>query len=631
MSIKRDLFDIESNGLLNTVDHVWMMCTHDLTTGEKIRFCDDDRGTPGTYRTKDYQEYFNDHASSVDGLSVYGHNIVGYDLPVLKKVHGFVFPKNVNIYDTMLMSQMLNYKRFGMRGHSLKVWGEYLGHFKPEHNDWLNYSPEMLFRCEEDVGINVQVLHLLQQELSTLRTKKPMLARSLRIEHDVARFCTQAEETGWLFNLPDAERLVEELDVKMKEVEEYINPRLFHEVKVIDKEPKNPRWLKSGIYDSHTARYFGITQESGKETIPPVCGPYQRFEYVQPDIGSIEAVKRLLYAIGWEPDDWNWKKEGRALVKAAPKLTSTSLLPLGEIGEKIDTYYTLRSRHQIVSGWIENIDAESRVHGSCFTIGTPTGRATHKGIVNVPSADGKSLYGVEIRKLFGTKPGWKIVGADSSGNQMRAFCHYLKNDSYTKEVIDGDVHTVNMHILREVWEATTRSMAKPFLYAFLFGGGSEKLGLILTGRRDAKIGKKAKDIFLAKTPGLKELVEKIMKIHDQTKESGEAWIPAVDGRRIYIDSPHKALNYLLQSCESVTCKAAVAYFMREAEKRGYEMGVHWNPLIFYHDEFEFECPEEIAEELRVLAQESFREAPKEFGVMIMDGASKLGDTWYDVH
>jgi DNA polymerase I-like protein with 3'-5' exonuclease and polymerase domains len=622
----RLLFDIEGNGLLPTVSIIWMVCVTDLDTKEKYVFCDGafEAGVPGARPTIEFRHLF-DRATSLTG-----HFILGYDLPALKKVLNYEPPKHVKIIDTMIMSQVLNYKRFPGARHSLKVWGEHLGYPKVVHEEWDKYSPEMLHRCEVDVEINLKVLEKVTGELKRLMDKKPYLAKSLRVEHDVLEFCSLAEQNGWLFDIEGAEKLVEELAVRMKEIEDEVEPMLKVETKLIDKEPKNPKWIKSGNYDAHTARYFGITPDRGKEEFPPIWGPYQRFEYVQPDLGNIDSVKGLLYSFGWEPDDWNWTKgaNGRP-EKGSPKLTSTSLALIGPVGEKLDTYYTLRSRHQIVSGWIANVDRRTRrVHGECFTIATPTGRARHNGIVNVPSADGKSLYGKEIRKLFITEPGWKIIGADSAGNQMRAFCHYLGNEEYTNEVLNGDVHTKNMLILQEIVPTAERGKhAKPFLYAFLFGGGSEKLGLILTGKRDAKIGKRAKDRFAEKTPGLKQLIQKIGAIYERTSEVGDAWIPALDGRRIYTDSPHKSLNYLLQSCEAITCKAAVSQIMRKLR----EENIPWRALIFYHDEVEFEVPEAFAERAAIIAKEAFRDAPKEFGVMIMDGEAKIGDSWYDVH
>lgn len=571
-----------------------------------------------------------DDAASKGPLSIYGHFIIGFDLPAIRKVYGWSPPPGTKVYDTVIMSQVLDWKRFGMRGHSLEVWGEYLGVPKQEHTDWLNYSPEMLTRCITDVNLNVKVLQRLNKEFAQLAVKKPLLGPSIRIEHDVMHFCAMAEETGWLFDVPAATNLIAEITAKMKVIEDFLVPQLSFRIKIIDKEPKKPKWIKNGCYDAHTARYFGINPEDGLDEFPLVMGEYQRYLYEDPDLGNIDDVKKLLDKHGWEPDDWNWKKGPNGEpIRGTPKLTTTSLRPIGIIGEMVDDYYTLRSRHQIVSGWISNVRENGRLHGACFTIATPTGRARHNLIVNVPKADEKSVYGAEIRKLFIAPPGKVVVGADSAGNQMRAFCHYLKNDEYTNEVINGDVHSKNRDVLKEVVPETERREAKPFLYAFLFGAGSEKCGLILTGKRDAKIGKRAKDIFLKKTPGLTELIKRIMSVYDQTKQFGDAWIPAIDGRKIYVDSPHKALNYLLQSCEAVTCKAAVSMFMnRMAAELPH---VKWLPLIFYHDEFEVEVDEEHAKEVSAIMKECFRDAPKQFGVMIMDGESKIGKSWYDVH
>jgi DNA polymerase-1 len=628
--VSRFLFDIETDGLLVTLTKVWMMVITNLDTGVERVFCTDAMAHDPTARPTEEFITFLEEEHARGPYSLTGHFIIGFDLPALKKVYHWVPPADTKVYDTMLMSQTLNYKRFGMRGHSLEVWGNHFGVKKPEHEDWYNYSPEMLHRCKEDVRINKLVLGSLSKELAALVAKKPLLARSIRIEHDVLHFCALAEEAGWLFDTAGANALLRELEGKMKVIEDFLVPQLAIKTKIIDKEPKWPRWLKDGRYDSHTARYFDIPQEDGFSEWPLVLGEYQRFEYEAPDLGNMEDVKKFLYKLGWEPDDWNWGKgPGGEPIKKSPKLTTTSLLPLGKPGEMIDEYYTLRSRHQIVNGWVESVGADNRLRGSCFTIATPTGRARHNGIVNVPKADEKSLYGAQIRALFISPPGRRVVGADSAGNQMRAFCHYLKNPEYTNEVINGDVHTKNRDILREVVAETSRGVAKPFLYAFLFGAGSEKCGLILTGRRDSKIGKKAKDIFTAKTPGLKELIAKIMSIYDQTKQFGEAWIPAIDGRKIFVDSPHKALNYLLQSCEAVTCKAAVSMFMSRMATEHPE--IPYIPLIFYHDEFEVEVNDEHAAVVAVIMKECFRDAPKEFGVMIMDGEAKIGGSWYDVH
>lgn len=86
-----------------------------------------------------------------------GHNIVGYDLPVLM-LYGVLdyrigypgepstlFGSPVEINDTLLWSKLLNADRFG--GHSLEAWGKRLGEYKVHFEDWDTYSEDMLDYC----------------------------------------------------------------------------------------------------------------------------------------------------------------------------------------------------------------------------------------------------------------------------------------------------------------------------------------------------------------------------------------------------------------------------------------------------------------------------------------------------
>ena len=403
------IFDIEGNGLLREVSKIWMLCAEDMNTGITYDFCDYE---PGCYPLREYKDLM------YEAKSVTGHFILGYDLPALEKVDGFILPKGVKVRDTLLMSQTLDYMRFGHDGHSLDRWGEYLGIPKPVHEVWTEYSEEMLHRCREDRRINKELYKILVAEFKTVFNRKPAIAQSLRNEHKCLEFVTRAEILGWPFDKPAAESLAKEIEAKMKVTSDWLEPKLPPIIRLADPEIKEPKWTAKGEYHSHITKYFDLEPGDGKSDFPTVVGPYMKINIIKPDMGSIEAVKNLLYSIGWVPDDWTWKKEGRALIKKAPKLSSTSLALLGDIGEAVDKYYTLRSRLAMVEGWIKEVDSNGRVHGSCFLIGTPTGRSTHKGIVNVPG--GEALYGTEIRKLFIAQPGHKLIGADSSGNQMRA-------------------------------------------------------------------------------------------------------------------------------------------------------------------------------------------------------------------
>jgi len=622
------IYDIEANGLLRgqknkpPADTIWMVVAKDIETEMEYIFCDHtelktDKANNLIVRPLlDFRVIF-DKASEL-----IAHNQIQYDLAVLKKLVGWTPAKTTTIRDTMLMSQILDYNRFNGR-HGLAYWGEYLGVKKPEHEDWMNFSEDMVHRCREDVKINEKVYRLLARQLTEFlkSSKNPeYMKKSLRVEHKLSEFQSMCTEYGWKFDMKTALRLEKEMEKELEEIRNKVEPKMSKRIQVMDSEPREPEYRKDGAYMARTVYHFDIDQELGKTT-RPLDGPYQRIKVLDPDLGSMEYVKEYLYSIGWEPLDWNWEKKGREFKKKSPKLCEESMVRLGQDGIDLNRFYTTRSRLGILQGWIANTDEDGQLRGEMFTISTPTGRARHKIVVNVPGSE--AAWGKEMRSLFGCKEGYKVIGADSAGNQFRALCHYIKDEEFTNEVINGDVHQKNADIL-----GCARSTAKPWIYAFLFGAGLEKLGLILTGKRDSKAGKDSRAKFAAAIPGFKRLTDRLMEIVKMSEaRDRRASIPALDGRRIYLDSGHKALNYLLQSAEGITCKAAVAYTMDKFE----EEGIDAKPLIFYHDEMQIAVRADQVERAAEIMAESFREAPKWFGVTCMDGEAMIGDNWYDTH
>lgn len=143
----RLVFDIEADELLLMATRMWCIVTKDIDTGEVRRFepMEINSGV--------------DYLCSADLLI--GHNIINYDIPLIFKLTGIEV--DVELFDTLVVSRLLNPDRRG--GHSLGMWGQRVGRQKPEHEDWTQYSPEMLYRCEEDVEINHLVYDLLQEEM----------------------------------------------------------------------------------------------------------------------------------------------------------------------------------------------------------------------------------------------------------------------------------------------------------------------------------------------------------------------------------------------------------------------------------------------------------------------------------
>jgi DNA polymerase I-like protein with 3'-5' exonuclease and polymerase domains len=264
-------------------------------------------------------------------------------------------------------------------------------------------------------------------------------------------------------------------------------------------------------------------------------------------------------------------------------------------------------------------------------IGTPSMRARHNIIVNVPSTE--APWGKEMRALFTVPSGWAMIGCDSSGNQARGLAHYLGNEKFTDLLLNGDIHQYNADVLTSVLKnmgidhVVKRAQAKRILYAFLFGASGGKLWSYIFGAIETKKGKALKEGFLKAVPGFKNLIDKLETTYENTSERGEGYIPSIAGNRIYVDSPHKLLVYLLQSCEKATCSAALMLTVDRLE----EAKIPYQPLIYYHDEIDFMVPEEYADQARLIGKQAFKDGPALFGISIMDGDGKMGKTWYDVH
>lgn len=618
------VFDIETNGLMPSVSIIWLIMTEDTVTGEKKQYSDHDPNLPSL-------------EAGLKALSeaaiLVGHNIIGYDLAVLKYLLDWEPNPTTIIYDTWIMSQTLRWKRSHL--HSLEGWGQFFGFPKLKFDNWDRYSPQMLTYGIRDVELNVKVYHHLIGEIKSTLKINPLFKKGLWVELEFAKIESDIRRLGWRFDEPRARALLEEMEIKMLAIEEEVNPQIGLVCVAVDKrdEHKEVVFKKNGEYALSTARFFDVTPKSGLSEDRLIDGPYCRIAFEQGKLSSDKVLKAWLYSIGWVPDDWNVKKVGREFVRTSPMLTESSLEKLGPIGMRVSEHGSISNRAGILRGWLKEIEYDGRLHGRMWTIGTPTFRCRHEVIANLPKVG--TLYGAEMRGLLLPRQGWVIVGADSAGNQMRGLCHDIGDEDFTREVIEGDVHRRNADVLipymkPDLEPRQERDTAKPFLYAFLFGAGPDKISLILRGVRDRKLGQEAIDKFSNSVPGLAELKARLNAQFEKSKERfGEenTHIRGLDGRLVFVKSKHQTLNYRLQTTEGITCKAAAVYFRDEANKRG----IPFNFLLHYHDEFAVECPPEYAEEVKALVIEAFTEAPKWFGVMCMNGDAHIGENYAEVH
>jgi len=644
------ILDIETNGLLQKVTKAWIIGFLDTVTNEVKYWLDGDLG---------WKEELD------KATLVVAHNGFGYDLAVLKKLFNYELPKHVKVHDTLILSQVLNYKRFESGRHSLAEWGEFLREPKGEFDDWSQFSEEMLTYWKQDLVVTQKVHAVLRAELKAVHAKSPKILDYIRAENAAAKWFAMCEISGWPFDTETATKLLAEMEGEQQVVRDRLLPKLGKKTVAVDKklgvvEAKKPKWRKDGGYDAHTCKWFGVDEWSGQDEDRKVEGPYSRVEFVPLDVNSISDVKVFLHRNGWVPTEYNFKsvldpdKPGRTKkIQTSPKITEDSLECMEGDGKLYCDFLTASSRVGILKGWLNAVDFNGRIHGKGFPIGTPSFRARHSVIVNVPSAD--APWGKQMRSLFTVEPGWTMIGADSSGNQARGLAHYLKSQEYIDTLLTGDIHTYNAnaldavlstmgvswnkylistgikaddnHTLEQNLVGAKRKVAKRVLYAFLFGASGAKLWSYAFGVFDTKKGNKLKLGFTKAVPGFQELMKKLENMYSKTKQFGNGYIPGIAGQKIFCDSYHKLLVYLLQACEKATCSAACMLLMEWLEAEN----IPYQPLIYMHDELDFMVPSEYTERAKALGKLAFQEGPKLFNITIMDGEAMTGNNWLEVH
>ena len=101
------VYDIETDGFDAT--KIWCLVAHNLDTGTTYKFSDYDDALPG----------MDDGCAVLNNAEVLiGHNIIGFDNLVMEKLYGLKL-NNKKVYDTWVMSQVLQYKRphkHGLKG-----------------------------------------------------------------------------------------------------------------------------------------------------------------------------------------------------------------------------------------------------------------------------------------------------------------------------------------------------------------------------------------------------------------------------------------------------------------------------------------------------------------------------------
>ena len=566
-----------------------------------------------------------------------GHNIIGYDLPILEKLYGWVPEKETNIVDTLVLSRLGNPDRGKPPGytgkggpHSLEAWGYRLCRAKLSHEDWSVYSPAMLERNRGDVELN----RLTNNQLS-IEFEGHDWSEAIRIEHDVFRIIHKQSEYGVHFNVNAAEDLVRKLDRLIGRIDSEVVPLLpvsFRSRGVAVNRP----FINSGRYSKMVIDWY---PELDGHSTGLVGGPFTRVAEHRLDIGSIKQVKDYLLDQGWEPTQWNYNDDG---IRTSPKLTEDSYGTIkGDMGEQITNRLLYSHRKNQILGWLKRVREDGRLSARANTCGTPTGRFRHSNVVNVPKATvypkghervgelvfsddpeyQKVPFGTEMRSLFNVPIWHRLVGHDADQIELRMLAHYMGDKKFIQEVLHGDIHTANQIAAGLL----TRDQAKTFIYAFIYGAGDAKLGSIVGGDRTDGADLRAK--FLATYPKLDTLIKRAKRA------AGKGYLKGLDGRKLWIrrdDSGrlqrNKALNTLIQGGDAVVMKKSIVLL------DDWTRDLMSNKVLDMHDEGQAEVFFTHAHLYGELACKSIVKAGEHFNLNCPLSASyKVGRNWAETH
>ena len=577
MNNSKIIFDIEADGL--NPNNVWCIVAKELN------------GTSHTFDNTQIEEGIK-FLQEADTLI--GHNIIGYDIPVLEKLYDAKF--NCKIEDTLVMSRLFNPVR--ENGHSLKAWGWRVGCLKQEQpEDFDSYTPEMLEYCIQDVKLNEAVYNYLINE------GKIFSKECIDLEHRVAKIMKEQEKTGFFFNTQQAMELLAELKAKQLAVEDEVHNTF--KPKLVDDKLVTPYVRKDGELSKR-----GLTDEEYRNCIKTQnVEPFMRLKLVDFNLGSRKQIGEYLIDFGWVPKKFT--------PTGQPIVDEGTLKKIEHIREAklIADFLLYQKRIAQVTSWIDELK-DDRVHGSVIPNGTITGRMTHRNpnMAQVPNAG--SPYGKECRSCWTIPDGYKLVGIDASGLELRMLAHYMDDSDYIEEVINGDIHTTNQNLAG----LKTRDQAKTFIYALVYGAGDAKIGSVAGG--GLKKGKELKQTFFKNLPSLRTLKDKVQKASER------GFLKGLDGRKIYVRSQHAALNTLLQGGGAIVMKKAMCILQELINLNSLDAKFVAN----IHDEWQIQVKESQAEFVGQLGVEAIEKASQHFNMRCpLTGEYKIGENWYETH
>lgn len=632
------IFDIEANGLLDTITKIWTL-SFAIYDGKELI-------SSGTITDPDQMKSF-----VLNQEILVGHKIIEYDVPALEKVLGIKV--TARKFDTLGIS----FYHYPVKGfvHGLEAWGERFGvpKVKIDPTEWAGPLPgetwdafiiKMTKRCEVDVQINADLFHFQMDYLMEIYN---------------GDFAQVSRLIGYLGYKLDCLREQEDekikLDVRLAEksqldlefiIDEKISALAKHMPRQIEKEQPKKMFKANGEISALGQKWKDLLVLKGLPEDATVITK-------EGSPTSPKQLKEWLFQLGWIPRTFKLNKKEEKIAQVS--------LPFGgglcpsvidmfgqyEFLEELGGLYRARHRFGLFKSFLENKDDNDYIYSRAQGF-TNTLRMQHaKPVANLPGV-GK-YYGEEVRGCL-TIPDDRYImcGSDISGLEDNTKQHYIYfyDPDYVNEMrVPGFDPHIDIAVLAGLITKEDETLYKDIENrkdsmgdSFIFNNEEEagRYKVIKKARGEAKV------INFSATYGagapkiaatLKCSLEEASKLHNTywnrnaaVKKTAKAckvktirdqkWLyNPVSGFWMFLKAEKDRFSTLNQS----TGVYVFDTWLRKVRKALNPLGIQ--VCMQYHDELLLVCLEGRKQSVEVILKQAMVEANEELGLNIDIGIS----------
>lgn len=412
---KYAIFDVETNGLLDKATKIHCLVYSVFEDGKLIE-------TRSLIDYESMKKFFSRN------IILIGHNIIKYDIPVCEKILG------INIQNRLIDTLPLSWYLYPVRmAHGLEVWGEEFGVPKPKIEDWDTLTiEEYVHRCEEDVKINSLLFHKQSDYLGVIYEENSDLISNfvnyLSFKMDCAR---EQEEVKCKIDRELVINSLQELEKERDEKEKALKEAMPYNIKYKTVTKPTKIYKKDGSISAAGKKWFLLLNREGiRDSNIEELTVIDMKEEGNP--ASVTQIKDWLFILGWEPINFEFRKNTKGVVNKIPQVYIDSLVcpsikklySIEPALENLEMLSLINHRIGVFNSFLDAMDQDDTVVAKLHGL-TNTLRFKHvKPITNLPKVN--KFYGDKIRgSIIKPREGYVLCGSDMSSLEDTTKQHYM--------------------------------------------------------------------------------------------------------------------------------------------------------------------------------------------------------------